>query len=105
MTKAQKRVLMIGLLLMAAAALFPPRHHVGGYSRGFLYSGESIHFMRLVVEWMFLAALTGAMILMADAIAIYINRNILESSDKTIEIKPIDDEPEEDENKPFGLEQ
>lgn len=73
MSQVQGRILAIGLLLMALAALFPPMYHMGQYrmlTRGFLYSGyfdapKSIHLQKLAVEWMFLAAATGAFMMFA----------------------------------------
>lgn len=77
MSRTQKTILAIGLLLMALAALFPPRVYFGqgpGYaspSRGFLYTREftgkpcSIEFEKLLVEWVFIAALTSLGVVLA----------------------------------------
>jgi hypothetical protein len=73
MSKAQKWILAIGLLLIALAALFPPTYQLGSprsFSRGFLYSGyfnapKSINIVRLFVEWMFIAAMTAFCVLVA----------------------------------------
>ncbi len=73
MSKGQKFFLTIGLLFMAVSALFPPKYHIGQHSvpaRRFLYSWrfdspQSIHLQKLVVEWMFLGAATGALMVIS----------------------------------------
>ena len=107
MSKAQKWVLAAGLLLMATAALFPPKYHIGKHSapaREFLYGGyfdrpDSINWMKLAVEWMFLAALTGAGMVMANGIGGVIKRSVEEGIkaidlESPVEIKPVDEEPD-----------
>ena len=71
MSKSQKMILMVGLLLIGLAALFPPRFHIGdqsGIYRGFLFSGtfnqpSSINLEKLAVEWVFIASMTGFLML------------------------------------------
>lgn len=75
--KTQKLILTIGLLLMALAALFPPRGYHGSdiyAARGFLYqwdvggNPQSISLEKLVVEWMFLAAATACAVVCAKSV-------------------------------------
>ena len=75
MSKGQRAFLAIGLFLMAASAFFPPRVYFGpedGFSaRGYLYKREftgkpcGIDLEKLTVEWMFLAATTGTLMVIA----------------------------------------
>lgn len=60
---------------MAVSALFPPRVYFGpedGFSvRGYLFKREftgkpcSIHLEKLLVEWMFISATTGALMVIS----------------------------------------
>ena len=77
MSRAQKRILAVGLLIMALTALFPPCFHIGpqsGTYRDFLYSGtfdgpKSLNIEKLIVEWMFIAAITGFLLTTVKGIA------------------------------------
>ena len=98
MSKRQKWILLVGLLLMALGALFPPMYVIGWtkeISRRFLFDSDfggyrSIHIIHLIVEWMFIVSATGFLIVAENCLIKHRTERSNDSEHKASEPNPVD---------------